>query len=61
MSMRFIRRPLVLFLLPWLLALLDGMLFFGAAASDDGETAAIVDEGPSPAGGCALDPWGGCK
>ena len=49
MTMRSFRRPLALFLLPWLLALLE-LLSVGYS----------TDPTPPPPSGCTLDPWGGC-
>ncbi|HEX5759295.1 MAG TPA: hypothetical protein VF121_08880 [Thermoanaerobaculia bacterium] len=57
---RSIRRPLVLFLLPWLLALLDGLVAFRGGGRATPHVASSSLGKPAPASGCTLDPWGGC-
>lgn len=57
MTLRSIRRPLALFLLPWLLALLE-LLSVGYSADPTRSTTATSRV--EPPSGCTLDPWGGC-
>ena len=59
MTMRSFRRPLALFLLPWLLALLE-LLSVGYSTDPTGSTTAASRFEPPPPSGCTLDPWGGC-
>ena len=59
MTLRSIRRPLALFLLPWLLALLE-LLSVGYSAGPTRSTTAASQFDPPPPSGCAMDPWGGC-
>lgn len=59
MTFRSLRRPLAMFLLPWLLALLE-LLSVGYAARSTGATTQASRFDPPPPSGCTLDPWGGC-
>jgi hypothetical protein len=59
MTLRSFRRPLALFLLPWLFALLE-LLSVGYSAGPTRSTTAASSFDPPPPSGCTLDPWGGC-
>ena len=59
MPLRSCRRPLVLFLLPWLFALLE-LLSLADGAGSTGATTEASRFDPGPASGCTIDPWGGC-
>lgn len=59
MTLRSFRRPLVLFLLPWLFALIE-LLSLGYGGGSTGATTEASRFDPGPTSGCTLDPWGGC-